>query len=141
MNFGSLYSRLRLTAAATQSEIKSAYYRLSKIYHPDKNTNCPKATNQFRNITEAYEILSDPKAKLEYDKSIICHIIYKCHFRILIHVSYFVVHFPKQHFRGISYRRRRFQEEPVSNFCEETDAKVQDRMKQYLEQIEKRRYK
>lgn len=68
MNFGSLYSRLRLTAAATQSEIKTAYYRLSKIYHPDKNNNCPKASAQFRNITEAYEVLGDPKAKAAYDK-------------------------------------------------------------------------
>lgn len=67
MNFSSFYARLRLTAAATQSEIKSAYYRLSKIYHPDKNNNCPKATTQFRNITEAYETLSDPKSKAVYD--------------------------------------------------------------------------
>lgn len=68
MNFSSLYARLRLTAAATQSEIKSAYYRLSKIYHPDKNHNCPKAAIQFRNISEAYEVLSDPKSKTAYDK-------------------------------------------------------------------------
>lgn len=67
MNFSSFYARLRLTAAATQSEIKSAYYRLSKIYHPDNNNNCPKATTQFRNITEAYETLSDPKSKAVYD--------------------------------------------------------------------------
>lgn len=68
MNFGSLYTRLRLTATATQSEIKSAYYRLSKIYHPDKNNNSPKAIGQFRSITEAYEVLGDPKAKAIYDK-------------------------------------------------------------------------
>lgn len=68
MNFGSLYARLRLTAAATQPEIKSAYYRLSKLYHPDKNKDCPKATIQFRNITEAYEVLSNPQSKVAYDK-------------------------------------------------------------------------
>lgn len=68
MNFGSLYARLRLTASATQAEIKSAYYRLSKLYHPDKNNDCPKATVQFRNITEAYEVLSDSKSKAAYDK-------------------------------------------------------------------------
>lgn len=68
MNFGSLYARLRLTASATQAEIKSAYYRLSKLYHPDKNNDCPKATVQFRNITEAYEVLSDSTSKVSYDK-------------------------------------------------------------------------
>lgn len=70
MNFGSLYARLRLTAVATQSEIKSAYYRLSKIYHPDKNNNCPKASIQFRNITEAYEVLGNSTLKAAYDKGI-----------------------------------------------------------------------
>lgn len=68
MNFNSFYARLRVTATATQSEIKNAYYRLSKLYHPDKNNDCPKATVQFRNITEAYEVLSDQKAKAAYDK-------------------------------------------------------------------------
>lgn len=68
MNFGSLYARLRLTAAATQTEIKSAYYRLSKIYHPDKNNNCPRAAVQFRNITEAYEVLGNSTLKTAYDK-------------------------------------------------------------------------
>lgn len=68
MNFSSFYARLRLTVAATKSEIKGAYYRLSKIYHPDKNNNCPRATIQFRNITEAYEVLKDPKSKAAYDK-------------------------------------------------------------------------
>lgn len=67
MNFGSLYSRLRLTLTATEKEIKSAYFRLSKIYHPDKTNNCPKASDQFRNITEAYDILRDPKLKAAYD--------------------------------------------------------------------------
>lgn len=68
MNFNSFYARLRLTAAATQSEIKGAYYRLSKVYHPDKTGNCSKAIIQFRNITEAYKVLSDPKSKAAYDK-------------------------------------------------------------------------
>lgn len=64
MNFGSLYTRLRLTAAATQADIKSAYYRLSKLFHPDKSQNSP---SQFRSITEAYETLGNPKKRAEYD--------------------------------------------------------------------------
>lgn len=79
MNFGSLYTRLRLTAVASQSEIKSAYYRLSKIYHPDKNNSCPRATIQFRNITEAYEVLSNPKSKAIYDKGNLNQIFVKSH--------------------------------------------------------------
>lgn len=78
MNFSSFYARLRLTAVATQSEVKSAYYRLSKIYHPDKNNNCPKAAVQFRNISEAYKVLSDPKSRAAYDKGL-----------SLIHIAFF----------------------------------------------------
>lgn len=70
MNFGSLYSRLRITASATKNEIKSAYYRLSKVFHPDKNNNCPQAERQFRCITEAYETLSSPDTKAAYDKGL-----------------------------------------------------------------------
>lgn len=68
MNFGSLYSRLRITAAATQSEIKGAYYRLCKIYHPDKNVDNPVAAQRFREITEAYEILGNEETRANYDK-------------------------------------------------------------------------
>lgn len=120
MNFGSLYARLRLTASATQAEIKSAYYRLSKLYHPDKNNDCPKATVQFRNITEAYEVLSDSKSKAAYDKE----------------------HFPRNHLKGASnrftssYRRRRFQDNPENKGFEEFDSPIQERMKQYRVQVE-----
>lgn len=68
MNFSSFYARLRVTATATLSEIKSSYYRLSKIHHPDKNNNCPKASIQFRNISEAYAVLGNPKLRAAYDK-------------------------------------------------------------------------
>lgn len=68
MNFGNLYSRLKLTAAATQSEIKSAYFRLCKIYHPDKNTDCSNSAQRFRFINEAYKILSNEQLRADYDK-------------------------------------------------------------------------
>lgn len=68
MNFGNLYSKLRLTAAATQSEIKSAYYRLCKIYHPDKNQDCQKAAQQFRIINEAYKVLGNEESRALYDQ-------------------------------------------------------------------------
>jgi preprotein translocase subunit Sec63 len=53
------YDCLEITPAATQNDIKSAYYKLSKIYHPDKNKGSPDAANKFREITEAYEVFGN----------------------------------------------------------------------------------
>lgn len=57
MNLIIWFRALELKATATKSEIKSAYYRLCQIYHPDKTNNCPKAVQRFRTINEAYEEL------------------------------------------------------------------------------------
>lgn len=51
------YTSLGLTPAATQADIKKAYYELSKIYHPDKNDGSEESLRMFRAITSAYEIL------------------------------------------------------------------------------------
>lgn len=55
MNLSIWFRALELNATATKSEIKSAYYRLCQIYHPDKSNNCPKSAQRFRTINEAYE--------------------------------------------------------------------------------------
>lgn len=65
---GNLYARLGLQPNATQSEIKKAYYDLSKDFHPDRNVGKTDLTAKFRNITEAYEILGNAVTKGEYDK-------------------------------------------------------------------------
>lgn len=57
MNLGHLYRALRLKATATQSEIKSAYYRLCQIYHPDKANDSPNSVQRFRLINDAYRAL------------------------------------------------------------------------------------
>lgn len=57
MNLGHLYRALRLRATATQSEIKSAYYRLSQIYHPDKANDNSNSIQRFRLINDAYRAL------------------------------------------------------------------------------------
>ena len=58
------YSILGVTPDSTEVEIKSAYRSLARKYHPDIN---PSGTTKFKDITEAYETLSDQKKKLQYD--------------------------------------------------------------------------
>lgn len=58
------YSVLGVTQNATDAEIKSAYRTLARKYHPDVN---PDGAEKFKDISEAYETLSDPKKKLQYD--------------------------------------------------------------------------
>lgn len=64
----SFYDDLGVSKTATQAEIKSAYYGLSKIYHPDKNKNNEEAGKRFRRITEAYEVLGNFRSRRMYDK-------------------------------------------------------------------------
>lgn len=61
------YSILGLTKQATQADIKSAFRKLAKQYHPDKNPNNPNAKDLFNNILKAYETLTDPGKKRRYD--------------------------------------------------------------------------
>jgi len=62
-----LYERLGLEAEASTREIKSAYRKMSVVHHPDKNGGGDAAIAKFREITEAYEILSDPEKRVLYD--------------------------------------------------------------------------
>ena len=64
------YSILGLTKNATVAEIKAAYRRLVKIYHPDKNPNNHAAVEVFRKIQQAYELLSNPITRSKYDAKI-----------------------------------------------------------------------
>src|SRR5256885_16529691 len=61
------YQTLGVARTATEKEIKSAYRRLARQYHPDVNKD-PKATDRFKLINEAYEVLSDPKKRSKYDQ-------------------------------------------------------------------------
>lgn len=65
------YDSLGLTPVATQNDIKQAYYKLSKLYHPDKNKGCDNAADKFRSITEAYEVLGNYRLRKLYDKGIL----------------------------------------------------------------------
>ncbi|XP_061400043.1 dnaJ homolog subfamily C member 30, mitochondrial-like [Musca vetustissima] len=65
------YNVLGISRRATQSEIKAAYYRLSMLYHPDKNQGSDTAALKFREITQAYEVLGNYKLRRLYDKGVI----------------------------------------------------------------------
>lgn len=65
-----LYDVLGVTSRATHREIKAAYYKLSMTYHPDKNKNSEMASQKFREITQAYEILGNFANRRKYDRGI-----------------------------------------------------------------------
>src|SRR5881396_3869816 len=62
-----LYVLLGLERAATLADVKRAYKRLARRFHPDINPGDRMAAAQFRQIAEAYETLSDPDRRRRYD--------------------------------------------------------------------------
>ena len=61
------YDVLGLKKTATQDEIKKAYRKLARKYHPDANPDDPKAEEKFKEVSSAYEVLSDPNKRKQYD--------------------------------------------------------------------------
>src|SRR6185503_13751634 len=62
------YGVLGVASAATQDEIKKAYRRLAKRYHPDANQNDPKSADRFKEISEAYQVIGDAEKRKQYDE-------------------------------------------------------------------------
>ena len=62
------YSLLGVTRSATDAEIKSAYRKLAKELHPDKNKDNPKAADKFSAVTNAYDLLSDKDKRARFDR-------------------------------------------------------------------------
>jgi DnaJ family protein C protein 30 len=67
ISYKSHYQALNIPKNATHKEIKDAYYRLSMIYHPDKNKGSEEAAKIFRDISEAYEVLGNVRQRRLYD--------------------------------------------------------------------------
>lgn len=68
MVFIDYYKLLELDKSASQSDIKKAYRKLARKYHPDLNPNDKEAQLRFQQINEANEVLSDPVKRKKYDQ-------------------------------------------------------------------------
>jgi DnaJ-class molecular chaperone len=62
------YIELGVPRNAADKEVKAAYRRLARRYHPDVNTSDPDAETRFKRVNEAYQVLSDPKTRRDYDQ-------------------------------------------------------------------------
>lgn len=68
MEFIDYYKILEIQKTATEADIKAAYRKLARKYHPDLNPNDENAKKKFQQINEANEVLSDPEKRKKYDK-------------------------------------------------------------------------
>lgn len=68
MEYTDYYQILGVDKKASQEEIKKAYRKLAKKYHPDKNPGNKEAENKFKQINEANEVLFDPEKRKKYDQ-------------------------------------------------------------------------
>jgi molecular chaperone DnaJ len=64
------YNALGLSREATQEDIRKTHRKLVRKYHPDANPEDPRAEERFKEIQQAYEVLSDDKKRREYDKTL-----------------------------------------------------------------------
>jgi len=68
MEFKDYYSTLGVAKAATEKEIKQAFRKLARKFHPDVNPGDKAAETKFKEINEAYEVLGDPAKRKKYDE-------------------------------------------------------------------------
>src|SRR3954454_7974736 len=65
---GDHYKTLGVDKKASADEIKKAYRKLVRQYHPDRNPGDPKAEERFKEVQHAYDVLGDPDKRKQYDR-------------------------------------------------------------------------
>jgi len=65
------YEDLEVHPQSSSKEIKDAFYKLSKEFHPDRNVDNESALKRFQNISEAYDTLSNAEKRTKYDKGVL----------------------------------------------------------------------
>lgn len=68
MDYKDYYQSLGVSRKASADEIRKAYRKLAMKYHPDRNPNDKPAEDKFKEINEAYQVLSDPQKRARYDQ-------------------------------------------------------------------------
>src|SRR5260221_6802033 len=68
MDYKDYYQSLGISRSASADEIRAAYRKLAMKYHPDRNPNDKPAEEKFKEINEAYQVLSDPQKRARYDQ-------------------------------------------------------------------------
>lgn len=68
MEYKDYYKTLGVSKDASEKDIKKAFRRLARQYHPDVNPDDPQAEERFKELNEAYEVLSDPEKRSKYDQ-------------------------------------------------------------------------